>query len=209
MQQNIFEPENLPPLPEPSPIEHWVLEQQLWPALALVLIAIIAMTVMRSIPQAAKYRFVAAGVLVLLGVGVYAIGASVVTDREILRDRSIALVQTVSDRDPQALRSMLDDACRLQSRYGSATSADRIVEIAITRNPGVVSSADVSEVNAGLYGPQVATTQIKVRTEGSMLPSLSWWRVDWQRPDTVTSDWIVTHIEPIWIQGVNNPSGSN
>ncbi|MEZ6163708.1 MAG: hypothetical protein R3B67_04655 [Phycisphaerales bacterium] len=208
MQQNLIEP-SLPPLPQPSAFEHWILEQQLWPAIALTVLGIIAINVLRSIPSAAKHRFTVAGVLVLLAVGVFITGASVVTQRELLQDRSRQLVQSVADRDPQALRAMLDDRCVLQSRFGSATSADRIVELAITRNPGVVASAEVGKVNAGLYGPQVAATQIRVRTEGSMLPSLSWWRVEWQRADADNADWLVSHIEPIWVQGINNPSGSN
>lgn len=208
MQQNLIEP-GLPALPQPSAFEHWILEQQLWPAIALAMLGIIAMSVMRSIPGAAKHRFTAAGVLVLLAVGVYITGASVVTQRELLQDRSRQLVQSVAGRDPEALRAMLSDRCVLQSRFGSATSADRIVELAITRNPGVVASAEVGKVNAGLYGPQVAATQIRVRTEGSMLPSLSWWRVEWQRADTDAADWLVSHIEPIWVQGMNNPSGNN
>lgn len=208
MQQNLIEP-SLPPLPQPSALEHWVLEQQLWPAIAIALLGIIAINVMRSIPSAAKHRFIVGAVLMLLGAGVYITGSTVVTQRELLQERSRQLVQSVAGRDPQALRAMLDDRCVLQSRFGSATSADRIVELAITRNPGVVASAEVGKVNAGLYGPQVAATQIRVRTEGSMLPSLSWWRVEWQRTDTDTADWLVSHIEPIWVQGINNPAGSN
>ena len=102
---------------------------------------------------------------------------------------------------------MLEPNAQLSSIFQSAQGADRIVQIATTRNPGVVQSASVGRVNAGIYdGNLVATTQIRVRTQGNMVPSLSWWRVDWQRQSD-TESWRVTHIEPIWIQGIPNPAG--
>lgn len=35
----------------------------------------------------------------------------------------------------------------------------------------------------------------------------SWWIVDWARPDEQTDAWVATHIEPFWIQGVQDPAG--
>ncbi len=207
MPPNFIEPSSLPPLPQPPFFQHWVLEQPIATAGVLVLLAIVCFFVMHAAPKLGKVRLPVAGGLALLAIGVYALGSTIVTDRELLQQRSRALVQAVANRDAGSLRSMLDERCALRSIFASVDGADRIVDLAITKNPGVVSSAEVKQVNAGLLGPQVATTQIRVRTRGAMVPSLSWWRVDWQRPDPNSDAWVVTHIEPIWVQGISNPGG--
>ncbi|MBO6739703.1 MAG: hypothetical protein JJ916_07585 [Phycisphaerales bacterium] len=208
MQQNIVEPNTLPELPQPGPFEHWVYEQPLAPAIALIVAGILTMVLMRYRKNFNRVGLPVGVLLIALGSGVYTLGTLTVTEREHLQARSDALVQSVANAQPDELRSMLDPDVRLSSVFASAEGADRIVQIATTRNQGVVQSADVGKVHAGLYSDRVATTQIRVRTEGSFVPSLSWWRVDWERVDT-QSPWLVTHIEPIWVQGISNPAGSN
>lgn len=208
MQNNIIEPSTLPELPQPTFFEQWVLEQPLAPTVALVVGGLLTMFLMR---HRASFKCVALPVgalLIALGSGIFVFGTLTVTDRETLQQRSRELVRSVAEADAPALRAMLDTNVRLSSVFASSQGADNIVRVATTRNPGIVQSADVGQVNAGLYGERVATTQIRVRTEGNMLPSLSWWRVDWERPAN-EGDWVVTHIEPIWVQGVSNPAGRN
>lgn len=205
MQDNLIEPSTMPPLPEPGMYELWVLEQPLLPSVVLVIIALSVLYIMRHSPRFKRVALPIALPALLIAAGIYALGTATVTDREVLRERSRALVQSVADGDRAALRAMLADDARLASVFANASGADRIVTLATTRNPGVVRSAEVGQVNAGLYGQRVASTQIRVRTQGDMLPSLSWWRVDWQRPDETGDDWTVTHIEPIWIQGFSDP----
>lgn len=206
MQDNLIEPSTMPPLPEPGVYEQWVLEQPLLPTAVLVILALSVLYIMRHSPRFKRVALAIALPTLLIAAGIYALGTATVTDRELLRERSRALVQSVAQADRAALRSMLSDDARLASVFANAQSAERIVTLATSRNPGVVRSAEVRRVNAGLYGPQVATTQIRVRTKGDMLPSLSWWRVDWTRPNETGDDWTVTHIEPIWIQGISNPA---
>lgn len=209
MQANLIEPSDLPQLPQPGPIEHWLFEQPLLPAAVLVFIALATVYFMRHRKQFKALGLPIALVCLFAGVGVYLLGSLTVTDRELLRLRSNELVQSVANADNASLRALLDENARLSSIFASAQGADRIVELTNTRNRGVVRTAEVGKVNAGLYGPQVATTQIRVRTEGDMFPSLSWWRVDWTRESETSDDWVVTHIEPIWIQGFSNPAPSN
>ena len=206
MQNNIVEPSSLPPLPQPGPIEHWVLEQPLLPAAVLLFVALAIPFALRHTKHFRRVGIPVALAATLLGVGVYLFGSLTITDREMLQLRSRDLVQSVAEGDQTTLRAMLDKDARLASVFASAQGADRIVTLAISRNPGVVRSAEVGEVNAGLFGPQVATTQIRVRTKGDMFPTLSWWRVDWTRPSDTSDEWVVTHIEPIWIQGFSDPS---
>ncbi len=205
MQNNIVEPANLPQLPQPGPFEHWVLEQPMLPAAALIFIALITIFTLRHTRHIKRIGIPVSLTAVAAAVGIYALGSMTVTDRELLRIKSHKLVGSVANADSDALRALLDDDARLSSVFASAQGADRIVSLAITRNAGVVRSAEVGQVNAGLWGPQIASTQIRVRTKGDMFPSLSWWRVDWTRPSDTGDAWIVTHIEPIWIQGFSDP----
>lgn len=209
MQNNIVEPSSLPPLPQPGPFEHWVLEQPVLPAAVLLFIALATLFALRHTKHFKRVGIPVAIVAILCGVGVYLLGSMTITDREHLQLRSHDLVQAVAESNPSTLRSMLDDDARLASVFASAQGADRIVTLATTRNSGVVRSAEVGQINAGLYGPQVATTQIRVRTQGDMFPTLSWWRVDWTRPSETSDAWVVTHIEPIWVQGFSDPGPSN
>lgn len=208
MQQNFAEPSTLPELPQPSALEYWVYEQPLALAIALIVAGVLTMVLMRYRKNFKRVALPIGALLIAIGSGIYTLGTLTVTEREHLQTRSEALVQSVASAQPTELRAMLDPDVRLASVFASAQGADRIVQIATTRNQGVVQSADVGKVHAGLYGDRVATTQIRVRTEGSFVPSLSWWRVDWERADT-QSPWLVTHIEPIWVQGISNPAGSN
>lgn len=209
MQSNILEPSSLPPLPEPGPFEHWVLEQPILPAAILLLVALATLFALRHTKHFKRIGIPAALLAILCGIGIYLLGSLTITDREQLRQRSRDLVQSVAESDQTTLRAMLDDDAQLSSMFASAQGADRIVTLATTRNSGVVRSADVGEVNAGIFGPQVATTQIRVRTQGDMFPTLSWWRVDWTRPSETSDAWVVTHIEPIWVQGYANPGPDN
>ena len=208
MQQNIIEPSSLPELPQPSPLEYWVLENPLAPAVVLVVAGLLVLFLMRHRDNFKRVALPIGLLLLAMGAGIYTFGTLHITDREHLQTRSIELVMSVADADTDALRAMLDPNCTLSSVFTSTQGADQIVRIANSRSRGVVESAEVGKVNAGLYGDRVAVTQIRVRTQGSMVPSLSWWKVDWQR-QTTDSPWIATYIEPIWIQGMSNPGGSN
>lgn len=209
MQANLIEPGQLPRLPQPDPIERWVFEQPMLPAAVLVFIAMAILLTMRHRTQFKRVALPIGLVLIAAGAGVYLLGSLTVTDRERLNLRSRMLVESVAQADSPTLRDLLDDTARLSSVFANAQGADRIIELANTRNRGIVRSAKVGKVNAGLYGSRVATTQVRVSTEGEMFPSLSWWRIDWTRPDETSNDWRATHIEPIWIRGISNPAGNN
>ena len=92
--------------------------------------------------------------------------------------------------------------------FASQTGKDRVLRLVQTRGASIVQSASTKEVRAGLLGPQVARTQIKIRVDGDMVPSNSWWLIDWNRSSPDSDDWVAVYIEPIWIQGFSNPAGS-
>lgn len=205
MQNNLIEPQSLPDLPEPSPIQLWIFEQPILPALVLTSAGLLTLILMRHRDAFKRVALPVGSILILLAIGIYTLGTLTVTQREHLRTRSNDLVQSVANTDAPGLRAMLEPNAQLSSIFANADNAERIVQLATTRNPGVVQSAQVRTVNVGIYdGDLVATTQIRVRTQGNVMPSLSWWRVDWQRRDD-NAPWLVTHIEPIWIQGFADP----
>jgi hypothetical protein len=208
MQSNIIEPSSLPELPKPGPLDYWVLENPLAPAVVLAVAGLMVLYLLRHRNNYKRIGIPIGLILLALGAGIYTLGTMHITQREHLQQRSVDLVMSVADADSVTLRSMLDPNCTLSSVFASTEGADRIVQIATSRNPGVVQSAEVKRVNAGIYSDRVAVTQIRVRTQGSMVPSLSWWKVDWQR-QSLDQPWVATFIEPIWIQGMSNPAGSN
>jgi hypothetical protein len=209
MQSNLIEPSALPELPAPSPIEFWVLEQPLVPSIVLLVAGGLTIVLMRHRPSFKRIALPVSSVLTILAITIFIVGSLTLTQRERLRTQSETLVQSVASADAGTLRDLLDPDAQLSSIFASTSGADSIVRLATTRNPGVVQSADVSTVHVGIYeGNLVATTQIRVRTQGNMVPSLSWWRVDWQRQRD-DAPWRVTHIEPIWIQGIPNPGARN
>lgn len=209
MQNALIEPRTLPDLPAPSPVELWIFEQPLLPAIALIIAALLTLVLTRHRPLFKRAALLVALPMLMLAAGIYATGTRIVTQRELLSDRSRSLVASVADNDPATLRSLLDPEARLASAFASVQGSDRIAHLVASRVPGVVRSAVVSEVRAGIYeGDLVATTQIRVRVKGTGAPSLSWWRVDWQRADE-NATWLASDIEPLWIQGMTNPGPRN
>lgn len=208
MQPNLVEPSQLPDLPQPGPIEHWFFEAPALPAAIVLILGVLAFYVLRHTDHAKRIGLPALGLGVILGGAIYAIGSLTVTDREMLKLRARELVAATAAGDATALNSLLDPSVRVRAVFASVDGRDKVVGLAKNRASRVVSSAQTSEINAGLFGPQVARTQIRVRVQGEMLPTLSWWAVDWTRPSADSSAWIATHIEPIWIQGFGSPAGS-
>lgn len=207
MQSNLYEPSQLPDLPGAGFFTHWLLEAPLAPAALLIALGLVVFIALRHTNHAKKIGIPALGLGVILGGGVYLLGSLVVTDREVLVQRATELVEATSSGDTGVLSSMLDPGVRVRSIFASVSGRQSVINLMKNRAPGVVANAQTRRVNAGLSGPQVATTQIKVRVKGEMLPSLSWWSVNWTRPSTDSDDWVVTHIEPIWIQGFADPVG--
>lgn len=208
MQSNLVEPSQLPELPAAGPFEHWLFEAPVLPAAALVILGLVAFIAMRRTKWNMGIGLPALLAGVVLGAGVYLLGSLTVTDREVLALRSADLVAAAGDGDANALSALLDERVRVRSVFASVSGRDAVVNLARTRAPRVIESAETRAVHAGLFGPQVARTQIRVRVQGEFVPSLSWWAVDWKRPTPDSDQWVATHIEPIWVQGFSDPAGT-
>ncbi len=208
MQSTIFEPANLPELPQSGLIDQWVLESPIPLALGLLGIAAIVFGALRTTRYAKKVGIPALAIGLVLAGAVLLVGFFVTTDAENLKARSRTLVNAVIESDRPSLELLLDEQVRVQSRFASRSGRSRILDLAESQAAPIIESAAVKEVRVGLYGPQVARTQIKVKVQADMVPPLSWWTLDWTRPSPESGDWVVTHIEPLWIQGITNPTGT-
>jgi len=208
MQSTIFEPANLPELPQSGFIDQWVLESPIPLALGLLAIAVIVFGALRTTRYAKKIGIPALAIGLVLAGAMLLVGFFITTDAEHLRTRSRAIVSAVAEGDRPSLESLLDKQVRVQSRFASRSGRSRILDLAESQAAPIIESAAVKEVRVGLYGPQVARTQIKVKVKADMVPPLSWWTLDWTRPSPESNDWVVTHIEPLWIQGITNPAGT-
>lgn len=208
MQSNIIEPKDLPDLPPATFIDQWVLESPLLLMIVLVAMGAVAFIALRHTKHAKHIGLPSLGLGVLLGAGIYLAGHFVTTDREHLKQRSSQLVAAAAIGDEQQLKALLHEEVRVQTMFVSQSQQSRIIALAKSRAAPLIDSASVREVRAGLFGQQVARTQVKIRVKGDMIPPMSWWTLDWTRPSPDSDQWVVTHIEPIWIQGFSNPAGT-
>ena len=199
----VFEP-SIPSV-QPAPfLERWVTGSGVPGAVVLAGLGVLLFVVLSRTP---KHRLAlpAGAALVLAGAGVLLTGRLVETPREALAERARGLVDAAVSADEPALRDTLHEDARVRTRFASAEGRDRIIPlsgIAASR----VGSHSVREVRVDLRGPRVARTQIRLSVDGANIPPASWWAVDWMRT-TDEAPWVVTNIEPIWIQGMTDPAG--
>ena len=209
MQSTLFEPQSLPELPPQSMVDQWVFGSPLPLALACFAIGIIIFGALRHRKNARSIGLPALILSFVVGAALFIAANLITTDREHLKARSRELVAAASTGDRTALSNLLADQVRIQTIFVSKTGKDNIIALATTRAAPIISSASVKEVRVGLFGQQVAKTQIKVKVKADLVPPTSWWSIEWTRPTPESNQWVATHIEPIWIQGITNPSGSN
>ncbi len=206
MQSPLFEPTNLPELEQPGAIEQALFVDPLIGMIGVFLVGVLLMLVLRARGKSSQ-GLIALGVAVVLCAGMYLTSTMVTTDREVLAEHARLLVGSVAEGDETGMRSLMASDVRVGTRFVSASGVDSVVSLASTRVPELVKSHTVPEVRADLPGQRVGRTMVKVRIEGTMAPGSSWWMVYWEREDTETDQWRATQIEPVWIQGINDPAG--
>ncbi|PCI09107.1 hypothetical protein COB72_07135 [bacterium] len=203
MQSSLFEPQNLPELPKASTFEHWVFESPIPLMLIFFISAIIIFGAVCHTQRAKRFGYPILGAGILLGLGVFALASAVTTESEHLQERSRQLVLAASIGDSTTLSSILDEKVRIKTNFITQSGKERIITLATSRAAPMIESATTKEIRVGFYGPQVAKTHIKVKVKADMIPPLSWWAIDWIKPSP-DAQWIATHIESLWIQGLPN-----
>jgi len=207
MENAIFEPQTLPKLPPPGFIEHRILESPLPLALSVLALSLIIFVSLRRTRLAKRIGLPVMSIGILACATIMLIAHLVTTDREQLGIKSHQLIAAAASGDRATLDTLLDEDVRFESKFGSSNGKDRVITLDLTRGAPIIQSASVSKVRVGIYAPRVARTQVRVRVNTEMIPPLSWWSIDWTRPTPDSTDWVVTHIEPLWIQGISNPGG--
>jgi len=210
MQSPLFEPDPsaLPQIEPPSAWSHAVFEE---PMMAMIVIGLIGVVILLMLRARGKLWWGLAGLVAagLMAGGLLMASRMVETDRELVSDRARGLVAAVAVGDRAGMLGLMGESVVVQTRFASAKGRDRVVELA-ARVPGLAESVSVAEIQADFPGPRVGRTMVKVRVDGSYAPSSSWWMIHWERGergDAMDDGWVAVYIEPLWIQGVNNPGG--
>lgn len=144
---------------------------------------------------------------VVFAAGVWLLARMVTTDRERIRDQTLALVDAVAKVDEPVLASLLADDLSLYLKVGSAAtenSLDRAATIDRARRtlggPYRLKEWHVSDQDIVVSLPNATSTlNVVVIPEAAGLPVHSAWRVDWRRmPD---GSWRAFAIELISMSG--------
>ncbi|HED53374.1 MAG TPA: hypothetical protein ENJ00_04145 [Phycisphaerales bacterium] len=200
----------IPDLPSPPFVEHVVFES---PAM---LVAVLGVACVVAVVIAVRSRrrlwgMLVAGALLVVAGGVLISADRVTTDREQVIARTALLVDALAAVDTRTLEAMMIDNARLGPGPDAGGYARSIPELdskadiitTVQRrlgNSNLIGSHRILETRAGLDGPNVARSLVRVRITGPDDAYLnhSWWGIDWRRRD---GQWKVAGIEALWIQG--------
>lgn len=199
----VFEPA-MPSVPDAPFIERWITGTGYAGAGLLAAVGVVAYLVL-SRSARARLAIPALIGLWLMGGAVLLIGTLVQTQRESLRASARELVAAAVQGDTDRLGPLLHENARVRARYANAEGRDRIL-LVVGRVEYRIQSHRVRRVEVDLRGPRVARTHLRLSVTSDTLPPASIWTVDWQRASD-DAPWVVTLIEPFWIQGMTDPAG--
>lgn len=202
----------LPEIP-PAPLhEHLLLESPFLLSAGLAILAVILLVVATRIRRKTLVLGVS-GLLLILALGVQFLASRVVTQREMLEERTEALVAAVATSNENELRRLLAASARVQSSENATGLASKFIPtlsgfdsiwLRIERHLGpegsFVGSHKVLETRPALEGENTGRVLVRVRAQGpgGEYTNHSWWDITWKRSG---DDWLATRIEAIWIQG--------
>lgn len=195
------DPASIPALPPQPSYEPWLFED---PFMLVVLLAAVGIALALGLLRLGR-RMPAVITIVLAALAsgsVIAAAQLVTTPHERLKENTARLVQATAEADAAAMRDLLDPDVTLRSgsyRFIPGYSGrDRLIAGA-EQVPRVLESVSVLEARAGLDGPRVARTQVRLRAYGmgGQLLGHSWWELLWHKQE---DHWVVVEIEPLWIQ---------
>lgn len=193
----------LPPIADPPLWELALLEKPSWAAAILIALGVVAFLVLRRSTRARLAPWVLLIALALAGAAI-GVGTLVQTQRERVADAARDLVAATGRADARAMTLLLDPAVSVRTRWGSVEGAQRVVDLAGTgvRAAGI-RSARAPEVRVEVRA-DLARSLVRTALDSDDAPPSGWWLVEWARDDDA---WRATHIEPLWIPGVDRPAG--
>jgi len=191
-----------PRLEEPIGPLVWVLEQPIVSAIVLAAVGVVVATLLSRRGQG-RHGLAVGGALVAAGLAALGVGWAVETERERIEARSGALVSAAVDGDPAKIEPLLIEnvALAASGRTMVSPGLPTIVGLAETqRDAGVIESWRLSRLQSKIEGPNVGTTQFRVRvTPTRGRPTLSWWKLHWRRD--AQGVWRVGTIDCLAING--------
>ena len=196
------------PLPASGGLQMWIFERPLAPALLFVGAGMLLRFVLRSQGKAKEGGMIAAG-LVLLGIGIYAVGSLVETAEEKLAARTRELVDAVATVNTSRVDAMLaSDAVVMPWGMVREEILARLQSDLGGRYP--IKEHSVLTVRANVESPAAARTQVHVRVvspESTLYaaPIGSWWLVTGGR-DGASGEWKVRELEMQQLDAVGDPS---
>lgn len=200
----IFEP-TLPGVPPTPFLETWITGTGIPGAAVALVAAALALFVLAKSGKA-RAAWALAALLTLLGIACLIAGQTITTTREHLAARTAMLIDAAASADRPVLTELLHPDIRVRTRFGSGEGRDSVIALS-ERASGYINGQSIKRHAIDPRGSQVARTMVTLRLDADNLPRLSQWTFGWQR-ETTTSPWRVVSIEPIWIQGIDNPAAS-
>lgn len=209
---SIFVPPQAPPLSlgVASLFDRFLFENP-WPLIgALVLAGAIGFTLLNRKGQITPALASIAAALALSAC-VWFAARVVTTDRERVRDLTVALVDATAKVDESTLGSMLADDLTLYLKVGAITSDSSMDRAATLRQvrrslggPYKLKDWHVTSNDITLSGTQASSRlSVSVTTEIYAIPHRSTWRVDWRREPG--GGWRVFAIELLEMPGLSTP----
>lgn len=202
---NLGDPASIKPLPDP-PFLRLILLESPTPLIGICLVAAVVTFMVLNNRAKGRAAVLAAMGLILLAAGFYSLAAGITTDRERVIESTKRLIGHTARVELDELSPLLAPDVRLETSIRSndiplGKGRTWLLDSVRSTLGGryAVTDPAVLELQAVLDGPSVARSQVRVRVtpQGSGLPILSWWRLDWRKRDD--QSWEATVIEPLAI----------
>lgn len=199
-----------PPLPPHPALEHWLLENALYPALALAALALLLFFTLRSSarPGAARDAAIAGAALLLAAIAVFLVDAAVETRRESALRTVQTFVGAASTGDAAAADSALARSVSVRAAGAPIQGIDR--DWLLNAIPAIAASTEIlgSEIqrNRADLDPsgQRAVANLRVTAGGDgQGRAITWWRVELARADDT---WRIDGLDLLLVNG-DPPSG--
>lgn len=171
-----------------GPLWERLLLEQPWPLVAILGFAgIVAWAMLSRVTPARRLGFAAIGPL--LGVAVWTLAYFVHTDRERMRETSLALIGAAARADTATLSTILaDDFAFYPPSGGAGLGKERVLALVRSELGGAwkIEAWTALELQASLDahtppGIQRGQTQAHVRATLEGFLTFSWWKFDWER----------------------------
>lgn len=163
-----------------------------WP-IVIALVSLSAVLRITGKRQQQKPLVIGAWVALALGLGVFALGHYVNTDREVLNARTEALVVATSPVDRSALGGFFAPSASLTGPDGDHWDTLTAAFVADELESHDVKENDVRAVETQVTAPGQAVTLLEVASKVSGYPVRTGWRVQWHKGED--GRWLIQSMQ--------------